>query len=69
VLYNFSIPPFSGKGFRYYLNFNFDINKIFSIYFRFAQTQYKDVNTIGTGNDAIDGKARSEIKFQLIARW
>lgn len=69
VLYNFSIPPFSGKGFRYYLNFNFDINNIFSLYFRFAQTQYKDVNKVGTGNDEIDGHTRSEIKFQLIARW
>ena len=69
VLYNFSIPPFSGKGFRYYLNFNFDINNIFSFYFRFAQTQYKDVNKVGTGNDEIDGHTRSEIKFQLIARW
>ena len=69
VLYNFSIPPFSGKGFRYYVNLNFDINNIFSIFFRFAQTQYKDVNSIGTGNDEIEGKTRSEIKFQLIARW
>ena len=69
VLYNFSIPPFSGTGIRYYININYVINKKFTFYVRFAQTNYKNVTSIGSGNDEIMGDHRSEIKFQLIARW
>lgn len=65
----FSIPPFSGKGMRYYFNINYDLNQFFSLYFRFAQTRFKGVHSIGTGNDEIIGNARSEIKFQIISRW
>src|SRR5690606_35113484 len=69
VLYNFSIPPFSGAGIRYYININYVIKKKFTFYVRFAQTNYKNVTSIGSGNDEIMEDHRYEIKFQLIARW
>lgn len=66
VLYGYSIPVFYSKGFRYYLNFNFDINKNFSLWGRFAQTVYPDKNIIGSGLDLITGHTKSEITLQAI---
>jgi len=67
VLYSYSIPVFYGKGFRYYLNLNYDINKQISCWLRWAQYIYKDRNSIGTGLDQIQGNKKSELKFQI--RW
>lgn len=64
VLYNFSIPAFYDKGFRYYINFNDDINKKLTIWVRWAQTIYTGKNLIGSGLDEIAGNAKSEIKLQ-----
>jgi hypothetical protein len=64
VLYNYSIPAFYDKGFRYYLTCNFDMNKRISFWLRWAQTIYQDKDIIGSGPDAINGNKRSEIKLQ-----
>ena len=55
VLYSYSIPVFYDKGYRYYINVNYDINKRISVWARFAQTVYPDKNTIGSGLDLING--------------
>ncbi len=65
VLFSYSIPVFYGKGVRYYLNVNFDINKKLSFWFRVAQTIYKDQTIVGTGLDEINGNKKTEIKCQL----
>lgn len=67
VLYSYSIPAFFDKGFRYYLNFNYDINKKLSIWFRWAQTVYGNKQTVGSGLDEISGNKKSDIKLQI--RW
>ena len=67
VLYSYSIPAFYDKGFRYYFTFNHDLNKKISIWFRWAQTIYRDKSLIGSGLDEINGNSRSEIKLQI--RW
>ncbi|MBL7702676.1 MAG: helix-hairpin-helix domain-containing protein [Ferruginibacter sp.] len=64
VLYSFSIPVFYDKGYRYYLNFNYDINKRLSLWIRWAQTIYKDKTLIGSGLDEINGNRKTEIKLQ-----
>jgi hypothetical protein len=69
VLYGFSIPVFSGKGYRYYVNLNYDLTKKLSVWLRFAQFIYKDRIVVGSGLDAIDGNKRSEMKFQAIYRF
>ena len=53
VLYSFSIPVFYEKGFRYYLNANYDLNKKMTVWFRVAQTLNPDRTTIGSGLDEI----------------
>jgi hypothetical protein len=70
VLYNMSAPAFFNKGLRYFLNTSWRIKKrqqidyLFS--FAFAQTVFPSKTTIGSGNDAIEARSRSEIKLQLI---
>ena len=64
VLYSYSIPVFYDKGFRYYINCNYDVNKKLSLWVRLAQTLYKDKNISGSGLDEIQGNKRTEIKVQ-----
>jgi hypothetical protein len=64
VLYSFSIPVFYDKGFRYYLNLNYDLSKKVSCWLRWSQTIYPDRLSIGSGLDEIKGNHKSEIKIQ-----
>ena len=67
VLYSYSIPSFSDKGFRYYATFNFDLTRTISIWLRWAQTIYNNKKMVGSGLDEIQGNRRSELKLQ--GRW
>ena len=69
VLYSFSIPVFYDKGYRYYLNINYDINSKLSVWIKWAQTIYKDKNLIGSGLDEIKGSFKSEIKLQAMYKF
>ncbi len=79
VLYYYSIPSFFGKGFRYYLNLNYNFKKLFrdkgsnqinlQAWLRWAQTVYSGQNSVGTGLDQVQGNKKSEIKIQLIFGW
>lgn len=66
VLYGFSIPPFSDKGYRYYLNINYDVSKKLGLWLRWAQFIYKEKTTVGSGLDEISGNRRSEVKVQAL---
>jgi hypothetical protein len=65
VLYGYSIPPFFDKGFRYYVNLNYDISKKLSFWLRWAQTIYEEKQEIGSGLDLIQGNKRSQVRIQL----
>jgi DNA uptake protein ComE-like DNA-binding protein len=65
VLYSYSIPAFFEKGFRYYLNINYDIGRKLSVWIRWAQTIYRDRSSIGSGLDEIPGNRKTELKLQL----
>lgn len=65
VLYSYSIPAFFDKGFRYYLNLNYDLTRKLTLWLRWAQTLYSDKQNIGSGLDEIEGNSRSELKLQL----
>lgn len=67
VLYSYSIPAFSGKGFRYYLGLDHDLSRKISCWLRWGQTLYPGRASIGSGTEEIRGNRRSEIKAQL--RW
>ncbi len=66
VLYGFSIPAFFNKGFRYYININYDVTKRLSLWVRFAQLVNSEQLTVGSGLDEIPKNKRSEAKVQIL---
>ena len=69
VLYSFSIPALFYKGYRYYLNANFDVSKKLTLWARFAQTIQRGATSIGSGLDKINGDQKSEVKLQMMYRF
>jgi hypothetical protein len=69
VLYSFSIPVFYEKGYRYYVNLNYDITRKWSVWVRIAQTVYPGKNSIGSSLDQISGNHKTEIKFQTLLNF
>ncbi len=67
VLYGYSIPAFSGKGFRYYINFDYDLGGALTCWLRWGQTIYSEISSIGSGWDEIEGRRKSEWTVQM--RW
>lgn len=66
VLYYFSIPVFYDKGYRYYINVNYDVTRKLSLWAKFSQTIYPDKSTVGSGLDVINGHHKSELRLQAI---
>ena len=69
VLYSFSIPVFYEKGYRYYLNVNYDLTKKLTAWARIAQTINPDRSIIGSGLDEIKGNRKTEVKLQVMYRF
>ncbi len=69
VLYSYSIPVFSGKGYRYYLNLNYDIGRNLTFWVKLAQTYYPDNKTVGSGLDIIQGNRKTDVKLQAMYRF
>ena len=67
VFYGFSIPAFYDKGFRYYVNINYDLSKRISFWLCWTQAIYEDKKYVGTGLDKIKGNKKNDIKLE--ARW
>jgi hypothetical protein len=67
VLYSFSVPGFFDKGYRYYVNVNYDLSKHVTVWCRWAQTLYTEKDTVGSGLDEIGGNRKTEVKVQMIA--
>lgn len=65
LLYAFSIPPYYGRGSRYYAMVKWDINRYIDLWVRFSQTFYNDRPIISSGTSEIDGAKKSDIKLQL----
>ncbi len=75
VLSDYSVPAIFDKGFRYYINFKWDISAAskrinqatkVEVAAGFAQTLYKNKSSIGSGLDEINGNRKSELKVQLL---
>ena len=66
VLYGYSIPVFFDKGFRYYININYDFNRKLSAWVRLSQTVYPEKTFYGSGLDLINKSKKTECKVQLM---
>lgn len=69
VLYSFSIPVFYNKGYRYYINLNYDLTEKLTLWLRWAQTIYRDKTLIGSGLDEIQALHKSELKVQALYKF
>ena len=69
VLYGYAIPAFFDKGYRWYLNANYDFSKKISVWAKFSQTIYSDKNEFGSGLDLVNGNLKSEVKLQVMYRF
>ncbi len=69
VLYYFSIPVLYDKGYRYYVNVNYDFSKKLSVWGKWSQTIYRDKTTVGSGLDEIKGNIRSEARLELLYKF
>jgi hypothetical protein len=65
VLYAFSVPSFFNSGQRWYIMTKWKVNRMITLWLRYAKTTYFNQTTIGSGNELIDGNFKSEIKVQL----
>ena len=64
------------QGFRYYLNLNYNLKKLFranrsndfntEAWVRWPQSIYSGTSSVGSGLDEIKGNKKSEIKLQLL---
>lgn len=63
VLYNFATTMMYGEGMRYYVNINAKINKHLSMYVKMGQYRYFSDRQITYGNEKIDGRKRTDIRF------
>ena len=64
ILFEFFVPFFQHRGSRVYANFRYRINRWLTWEFRVSNTYYTQTGNIGSGNEYIDGKNRTEIKTQ-----
>lgn len=69
VLYSFSIPVFYGKGYRYYLNINYDISRNITIWARIAQSIYQNQSKTGSSLDEINKNHKTELKMQALFKF
>lgn len=69
VLYAFSFPFYSDKGFRTYLLIRYRVHRQVDIYMRLANTTYINRDSSGTGLETIEGNTRTEVKGQIRFRF
>ncbi|MBK6566613.1 MAG: helix-hairpin-helix domain-containing protein [Saprospiraceae bacterium] len=65
ILFEFFIPFFQHRGTRFYTNIRYRINNFLTWEFRYGNTFYTDNNLIGSGNEFIEGRNRTELKTQI----
>lgn len=65
----FSFPFFSGRGMRHYVLVQYPLTRQIDLWLRWARTEYTDRQQIGSGNDAIAGNTRNDLKLQARFRF
>lgn len=66
ILYAFSVPAYSGQGFRSYLTLKYTIvDNFIDLWLRYAHTHYTDRDITGSGLTEIQGPDKSQVKIQL----
>jgi len=61
----YSMPAYSGVATRKMLLVEYKVNRLLSLWLRFASTRFPDEEKIGSGLDAINTNIKNDVKFQL----
>lgn len=61
----YSIPAYYGVGVRSYVLIRYRFNSRLDAWFRWARTSLLNQDHIGSGNEAIEGNHRNDLKFQI----
>jgi hypothetical protein len=69
VLNAFSVPSYSGRGTRFYVNARWKIRRGLTLEARYARTNFTDRDVVGAGLDEIEGNTRSDVRVQVRMRW
>ncbi len=69
VIYQFSVPPYSDRGIRYYVNLRYRGIRDLTLELRYARLELLNRATVGSGLNEIAANHRTEIKLQVIYRW
>jgi hypothetical protein len=65
ILYAFSVPAYSDKGSRYFLNIGYKILDKIQLWFRISQTYYFEKEEISSGLATIEGNKQTDVKLQI----
>ncbi len=65
VLYAFSIPAFQDRGTRNYILVEYNFNKRYSVWARYARTNIVNKKTVGSGLEATPTNTQEDLKLQL----
>jgi hypothetical protein len=65
VLYFFTIPAYTDRGTRSYINVRYSFKKGIDLWVRYARWHYNNRDAIGSGLDEITGNTKSEVRLQL----
>ncbi len=65
VWLSFSLPAYDGSGVRNYALMEYTIHKQLTLWVRYARTRITNADVIGTGQDAIEGNTKNDVKFQV----
>lgn len=69
VLYAFSNTAYYGQGIRTYLNIGYKPYKGWGLFLKVANTWYSNKNSIGSGNETINGPHQTNFHFLLQYKW
>lgn len=67
--YAFSIPSFSGRGKRSYIMLVYNPVPSVELQIKYAVTKYKNVESVGSGLDEVEGNRLREIRAQMYWRF
>ncbi len=63
--YSFSVPAHQGTGTRFYLLINANISKKLESWLRVGSWLYSNTETIGSGNETINGRSKPQLSIQF----
>lgn len=65
LLYVYNIPSFSKRGIRYYVVGKYEFSRLLTLWMKLAQTQYFNIDKIGSGLEEIKGNTKTNLSWQL----